>query len=487
MADAPQDTTVVIIGAGFAGLCMGIKLKEAGLDDFVILEASDGVGGTWRANTYPGCACDVPSHLYSYSFAPRSDWSRKYGPQGEILDYIEACADRFGVRPFVRFGVKVVAATYDEADARWLVRAADGRRWRARFVVSALGSLRIPAIPAISGADAFAGAAFHSARWDHDYDLAGKRVAVVGTGASAIQFVPQIAAKVARLHLFQRTPPWIMPKADRPFTGAEKAIFRRLPAVERLYRAGVYWKQEAPVLGFLRAPKLLKIAELEARRHLRAQIADPQLRAKVTPSFHIGCKRVLLSNDYYPALTRANVEVHTEALAELRPRHAVTSDGRELPIDAVIYGTGFRITDFLAPMEVRGAGGQTLAERWRGGPEAYLGSAIHGFPNFFLITGPNTGLGHSSMVFMIEAHVHFIRACIRGVLDRGLRAVEVRADAERRFNARIQARLDKTVWSSGCRSWYLDESGRNIALWPGSTWGFWLRTRRPRRRDFAFT
>jgi cation diffusion facilitator CzcD-associated flavoprotein CzcO len=460
---------------------------EAGIRDFVILEAGDGVGGVWRDNTYPGCACDVPSHLYSYSFEPRADWSRKYGPQGEILDYIERCADKYGMRPFLRHGVKVVAADYDEAAARWLVTAADGRRWRARFVVSALGSLRIPAIPTIPGADDFAGAAFHSARWDHDYDLQGKRVAVVGTGASAIQFVPQIAPKVAKLHLFQRTPPWIMPKPDRAFTGAEKALFRGLPAIERLYRVGVYWRQEAPVLGFLRAPKLLKIAQLAARKHIRDQIADPELRAKVTPTFHMGCKRVLLSNDYYPALARANVEVLTEGLAELRPHHAVTSGGREIEIDAVIYGTGFRITDFLAPLEVRGVGARTLGERWEGGAEAYLGAAIHGFPNLFLITGPNTGLGHSSMVFMIEAHVHFIRACIRGVLDRGLRSVEVRADAERRFNERVQARMRRTVWSSGCKSWYLDENGRNIALWPGSTWGFWLRTRRPRRRDFSFS
>jgi len=480
------ESTVAIIGAGFAGICMAIKLLEAGIRDFVILEAGDGVGGVWRDNTYPGCACDVPSHLYSYSFERSADWSRKYGPQPEILEYIERCTDAYGLRPFLRFSALVTESRYDERSARWNLRSADGRSWRARFVVAGVGSLRVPAIPPIDGAERFAGPAFHSSRWEHDVDLRGKRVAVIGTGASAIQFVPKIAGEVERLYLFQRTAPWIMPKPDRPFRAAERTLFRRVPGLEWLYRKLLYWSKEGPAVGFVRYPALLRLAERIAKKHIRATIGDPALRAKVTPTFAMGCKRILISNDYYPALTRDNVEVVTEGVAELRERSIVTGDGCERPIDAVIYGTGFALRDFLTPMDIIGRDGRELSDEWRDGADAYLGTAVSGFPNFFMLAGPNTGLGHSSMIFMIEAHVHYVLSCIRHVLRRDLDSIEVLPEAVRAYNERIQEKMAKTVWTSGCQSWYLDDKGKNFTLWPSFTWAFWLQTRRVKRRDFCF-
>ncbi len=485
-ADPPSESTIVIIGAGFAGICMAIKLLEAGIRDFVILEAGDGVGGVWRDNTYPGCACDVPSHLYQFSFERSSEWSRKYGPQPEILDYAERCADTYGLRPFLRLGVLVTESRYDEESARWALRSARGQAWRARFVVAGVGSLRVPSIPAIDGAESFAGPAFHSSRWQHDVDLRGKRVAVIGTGASAIQFVPQIAREVERLYLFQRTAPWIMPKPDRGFSAAERALFRRVPGLEWLYRKIVYWSKEGPALGFIRYPAILRVVERVAKKHIRAAIEDPQLREKVTPTFAMGCKRILISNDYYPALARDNVEVVTEGVAELREGSIVAEDGSERRIDAVIYGTGFALRDFLAPMDIFGRDGRELSEQWRAGADAYLGTAVHGFPNFFMLTGPNTGLGHSSMIFMIEAHVHYVLGCIRHVLAGDLDTIEVRPEAVRAYNAEIQEKMAKTVWTTGCKSWYLDDTGRNFTLWPDFTWAFWLRTRRVKRRDFSF-
>ncbi|MCB9703763.1 MAG: NAD(P)/FAD-dependent oxidoreductase [Myxococcales bacterium] len=483
-ATTTASPSIVIIGAGFAGICMAIQLRKAGIHDFVILEAAARVGGTWRDNTYPGCACDIPSHLYSYSFEPRTSWSRKYSPQPEILDYIEHCVDKYELDPHLHLGVTVTRAVFDEVSARWELEAADGRRWSARAVVAGLGALRVPAIPELPGIERFQGAAFHSARWDHSVDLRGKRVAVVGTGASAIQFVPAIAPEVAQLTLFQRTPPWILPKADRAFREGEKAFFGRFPGLERVYRKALYWKHEATAFGFVRHPRFLKVAERMARQHIKASIADPALRAKVTPSFSIGCKRILISNDYYPALNRPNVEVRTDGIAEVRERSVVTGEGREIEVDAILYGTGFAVADFLAPMEVRGIGGRELSEAWRDGAQAYLGTAVAGFPNFFMIIGPNTGLGHNSMVFMIEAHVHYILQCVQSIVG-GVRTLEVREDAQERFNRSLQAQMRGTVWQTGCQSWYLDDHGRNFTLWPSYTWAFWLRTRRVRREDYV--
>lgn len=477
--------TLVIIGAGFAGLCMAIKLKAAGIDDFVVLEAGAGVGGTWRDNTYPGCACDVPSHLYSFSFERRAAWSRKYSGQAEILEYLERCADKYRLRPHLRLNTRAEALRWDAAAGRWWVRTSEGVELSARIVVAGVGGLRVPEIPTIPGRERFSGATFHSARWDHGYALAGKRVAVIGTGASAIQFVPQIADKVAQLSLFQRTPPWILPKPDRAFTGVEKRIFAAAPGIERVYRASIYAQMEATALGFLRFPKILKAAEWLARRHIAAQIEDPALRAAVTPSFAIGCKRILISNDYYPALTRPNVEVVTDPVASIEEAAVVTRSGRRVAVDAIIYGTGFAVRDFLAPMTVVGRDGQELREAWRGGAEAFYGLAVAGFPNFFMIVGPNTGLGHNSMVVMIEAQVRYIRRCVQRILKEGLTALEVLPARQRAFNEGLRGRMRRTVWKSGCQSWYLDDQGENYTLWPGYTWEFVLRTRRPRAADFA--
>ncbi len=479
------EVSVAIIGAGFAGICMAIKLLEAGIRDFVVFEAASGVGGTWRENTYPGCACDIPSHMYSYSFARHPGWSRKFSPQPEILAYIEATVDKYGIRPFIRFDSEIVDASFDEAAGRWRLRTRGGEEASARVVVAGVGPLRVPSIPRLPGIESFEGAAFHSARWDHGYDLTGKRVAVIGTGASAIQFVPQIAPKVAHLALFQRTPPWILPKPDRSFTEGERGLFARFPGVEHLYRAALYCRLEAAAVGFVRRAPILRVATALARRHLHKQVADPALRAKLTPDYEIGCKRILLANDYYPALARPNVEVITDGIDHVAADAIVTRGGQRVACDAIIYGTGFRVRDFLAPMAVHGLGGRELGEVWRESAEAFYGIAVSGFPNFYVLVGPNTGLGHNSIIFMIEAQVRFVMHCVRRILGEGLRTLDVRPEVQRRFMADLQARMGRTVWQSGCQSWYLDEQGHNATLWPGYTWQYWLRTRKVRAGDFA--
>lgn len=484
MSTAAREPSIAIIGSGFAGLGMAIQLKKAGVDDFVIFEAAAEVGGTWRDNTYPGCACDVPSHLYSFSFERRGDWSRAFSGQAEILEYIRGCVDTYGLGPHLRLNTEVVRATFDEVHGRWTVETAAGERHDFRVVVAAVGGLRVPHTPAFPGAERFQGPAFHSARWDHGFDPRGKRIAVIGTGASAIQIVPALAPRAAGLVLFQRTPPWVLPKADRAFSEAEKARFRRHPALSWLLRQKIYLQMEASAVGFVRFPGVLRIAERMARRHLARAIADPELRARLTPDFHIGCKRILIANDYYPAIARDDVDLVTEPIAELRERSVVTRDGREHPVDAIVYCTGFSPRDFLAPMEVRGLGGAELGERWRGGAEAYFGISVADFPNFFVLVGPNTGLGHNSMIFMIEAQVRYVLQAIRAIRDEGLRYLDVLPAVQRRFNRRLQARMEKTVWKSGCQSWYLDEAGKNHTLWPGYTWEYWLRTRRLRRGDY---
>ncbi len=465
---------------------MAIRLKQAGVDSFVVLERGNDVGGTWRDNRYPGCACDVPSHLYSFSFELDPDWSRMYATQPEIQAYLQRCADEYGIRPHIRFGANVVEAAYDDAAAGWTVRTADGRELRARVVVSAMGGLSRPHVPGLPGIERFRGARFHSAEWDHSYDLRGKRVAVIGTGASAIQFVPQIAPGVAQLDLYQRTPPWILPKLDFAFDDATKAGFRRSPARMRRLRNRIYWTNEMRAAGFTVDTRLLRVVENVARKHLAAQVPDPDLRAKLTPDYRLGCKRILIANDYYPALTRPNVELVSAGIAEVREASIVTSDGRERPVDALIYGTGFRATEPIAPTVIRGAGGVSLDDAWRAGISSYLGITVAGFPNLFLISGPNTGLGHTSVVFMAEAQVNYIMACLRALQARRARAVEVLPRAQSRFDRWVQRRMRRTVWASGCKSWYLDARGVNVTLWPSFTVSYWLRTRRMKAADYRF-
>jgi cation diffusion facilitator CzcD-associated flavoprotein CzcO len=480
-----KNVEVAVIGTGFSGLGMAIELKRAGVDSFVVLEKADAVGGTWRENTYPGCACDVQSHLYSFSFEPNPSWSRMFAPQQEIRDYLERCATKYGIRPHIRFNSEVTGAAFDEDAGVWRIQV-NGRDDAvvARAVVSAMGPLHRPAYPEVEGLDEFRGKTFHSAEWDHDYDLAGKRVAVIGTGASAIQFVPQIAKKAAQVHLFQRTPPWIVPKPDRRISKLERRLFTRFPKLQDAYRSSIYWRLESRVLGFTVHPKAMKVAELVARAHIRRQVKDPQLRRKVTPDYTIGCKRILISNDYYPALARDNVNVVTDGIARVTERGVVLHDGTEHEVDAIIFGTGFKVTDLLTPLSIYGRGGRDINDAWREGIEAYLGTSVAGFPNLFLLLGPNTGLGHSSMVYMIESQTRYVLECVRALRERDVRYIDVRPEVQSQFNDAIQAQLSRAVWASGCKSWYLDAHGRNRTAWPGFTFKFRQATSRLREDDY---
>ena len=468
---------IAIIGAGFSGLGTAIRLREQGIDDFVVLERHDDVGGTWWANTYPGCACDVPSHLYSFSFAPNPDWSRTYSPQPEIRAYLQRCAERYDLYRSIRLGVSVTAAAWDDAAGRWRLETSAGPL-DARVLVAAVGHLAEPRVPALPGLDRFAGTVFHTARWDHDHDVTGERVAAIGTGASAIQFVPALQPKVARMHVFQRTPPWVMPHTSRPIRAAERRLYRRVPALQRALRAGIYAGREALVLGFAKHPRLMAVPERIARRHLRAQVPDPALRARVTPGYTIGCKRILPSNGWYPALAQPNVELVTDAITEIRPHGVVTADGTEREVDTIIFGTGFHVSDTPIGRYVRGRGGQRLVDAWAGSPRAHLGCTVAGFPNLFLLLGPNTGLGHSSMVYMLESQIAYVVDALRVMRERGAAVAEVRPEVQAAYNRALDARMARSVWTTGCSSWYLDATGRNSALWPDWTWRFRQRTRR---------
>ncbi|ETK33685.1 flavin-containing monooxygenase [Microbispora sp. ATCC PTA-5024] len=469
---------ITIIGSGFAGLCMAIKLKEAGYHDFVILEKDGDLGGTWRDNTYPGCACDVPSPLYSFSFELNPGWSRLFSPQQEIWDYLRACVDKYGLGPHIRFGAQVSSLEYDDERATWRVSTADGDSFETHAVVSGIGALHVPSLPDIPGRDRFTGTAFHSARWDHSRDLTGARVAVIGTGASAVQFVPVVARQAGRLTVFQRTPPWIQPKPDVEIPERMRRALRT-PVAARALRDTIYWLLETRAVGFTIDPRLMKVQRRMAERHLAAQVADPALRAKLTPDYTIGCKRILLSSDYYPALTRENVELVTDRVTEIRERSIVDATGREHEVDVIVYGTGFKVVDALNEQRIIGRNGLKIQDAWRDGVEAYLGVSTAGFPNLFFLLGPNTGLGHTSVVFMIEAQVRYVMDCLRLLSRTGAGAVDVRPGAQRAYNDRLQRRLDRLVWTEGgCTSWYLDEHGKNRTIWPGFTFEYWARTRK---------
>lgn len=469
---------VVIVGAGFAGLAMGIRLKQSGFNDFTIVEQDDGVGGTWRVNHYPGAACDIESHLYSFSFAPNPDWSRTFAPQREILAYLERCTDTWGLRPHLRLNTAVTGARFDEASGTWRVDTSAGDTLIARVLIPATGGLSRPSYPDIPGLSSFAGQTFHSARWNHEEALTGKRVAVIGTGASAIQIVPAIAPEVGKLHLFQRTPPWIVPRNDRALTALERTAFRHAPALQQGVRALQYLRHELLAVGFVMRPELLRLLSNLALYHLRRSIPDPVLREKLRPDYVMGCKRILLSDDYYPSLLRDNVELVTEGIREIVPNGVVTSDGEMREVDALVLATGFQAADAVAPFTVTGRNGRELNDAWRNGAEAYLGTTVAGFPNLFLIVGPNTGLGHSSMVFMIESQVAYILDALRTMQSERLSWVDVQPGIQATFNDRVQERMPRTVWASGCRSWYFSSTGRNTTLWPGFTFEYRLRTRR---------
>ena len=470
---------IAIVGAGFAGLGAAIRLRQEGIEDFVVFEKNPDVGGTWWDNSYPGCQCDVPSHLYSFSFALNPAWSNTYSPQPEIWAYLRRTAERFGVLPHIRLSTAVLDARWDEATATWRLETSDGVH-TADVLIGANGALSEPATPDLPGLDRFDGTAFHSARWDETEHLAGKRVAVIGTGASAIQIVPRIQPDVAQLHVFQRTPPWVLPHSSRPIRDVERTVYRHVPAAQRLVRALVYWSRELVAYGMTRNPRMLKPVRRMAIRHMCEQVQDPALRKKLTPSYTPGCKRLLPSNDYYPALTHDNVEVVTDGIAEIRDHSIVTVDGTEREIDVVVLATGFHVTDNPMMERIRGRDGRSLLERWRAhGAQAYLGTTVPDFPNFFLLAGPNTGIGHTSLVFMIEAQIAYVVDALRTMTARGAATVEVRHEPFVAYNAELQAKMRRTVWNTGgCASWYLDAEGRNTTLWPDFTWKFRQRTRR---------
>jgi len=469
------DRTVdhLIIGAGFAGLCMAIKLQEDGETDFLVIERGSDVGGTWRDNTYPGAACDVPSQLYSFSFAPNRVWTRSFSPQPEIQSYIQRVAREAGVLDRFVFDTSVDDARWDEDTQRWIVTTSAGE-FVARHLISGAGALVEPKLPDIEGIEDFQGEVFHSARWNHDIDLAGKRVAVIGTGASAIQIVPEIAKVVDHLDVYQRTAPYVLPRSDRPYTGVEKFLFKHAPLVQRAYREAIYWAREAYVPGFTLAPKLAAPARRLALANLARGVEDPELRERLTPNFQIGCKRILISNTYYPAIASQHVELVTDAITQVNGHSIATADGTERPIDVLIIATGFHTTDQPIAHHIYGRDGLSLADTWaEGGMAAYKGTTVHGFPNYFQIVGPNTGLGHSSMVLMIESQVGYVRDALRTKALNRYATLEPRLHAQEGWNADLQKRLGRSVWNSGgCASWYLDEHGRNTVLWPRTTFAF---------------
>ncbi len=458
---------------------MGIRLLQAGITDFLIIEKSEDAGGTWYENRYPGCACDVPSHLYSYSFECNPEWTRMYASQPEIWQYLKRCVEKYGLTPHIRYKTRFQEAAWDEAAGLWRVMAGDNLRIHARVLVSGVGALHVPRYPEIPGLDRFEGPKFHSATWKPDVDLTGKSVAVVGTGASSIQFVPQIAPQAGRLYLFQRTPAWIVPRRDFGISEKWRKRFGSVPGLMRAFRSFLFLSLEWRVLNFLGNRTVREYFERIARRHLEASIADPKLREQLTPSYEIGCKRILVSDDFYPALERPNVELVTEKIAEIRPKSIVTSDGVERAVDMLIFGTGFQVTEAFIGMRLYGRGGIELHDAWREGMSAYLGVTVSGFPNFFILLGPNTGLGHNSVVLMIEAQVGYVIKSLKMMRRRKIAMMEVRAESQQQFAAGIRERMGRKVWQSGgCRSWYQDtKTGENTTLWPGSVIRYKRKTR----------
>jgi cation diffusion facilitator CzcD-associated flavoprotein CzcO len=460
---------VVVVGAGISGICAAIKLREAGVTDLVVLEKADTYGGTWRANTYPGCACDVPSGLYSYSFAPNSEWSRLYGGQAEILEYVDGVARDHGLEEVTRFGVEVLGASWDDAAGHWRVETSSGEM-TAQFLVSAPGPWNEPIIPDVRGLAEFPGEVWHSARWNHDYDLGGKRVAVIGTGASAVQFVPEIQRDVAELHLFQRTAHWVLPKLDHPVPDVEKWAMRRLPFMQTGLKRIEYALMEGVGAAFHNPKPWMYGLQAVGKAYLRAAVRDAELREKLTPKYLLGCKRILFSNNYLQSLTKENVEVHATGVAEVRGSTVIGSDGSEAEVDAIILGTGFHILDMPVAELVRGDDGRTLAEHWSGSPEAYLGTVVAGFPNAFLVLGPSLGSGHSSAFTIAEAQVSFVVDAISRARREEWATLAVRPEVQAEYVEQVQAALQGTAYTmSSCHSYFIDANGRNSFSWPWST------------------
>jgi cation diffusion facilitator CzcD-associated flavoprotein CzcO len=474
--------SIAIIGAGFSGLGMAYYLKQAGFDDFVIYEKAADLGGTWRENTYPGAACDVPSHLYSYSFDPHYPWSTAFGPQKEILDYLRQLARKYDLLRHVRYNREVAGAQFDEPRGLWRIAFTDGETADAQVLITGVGQLHRPAFPDVPGIERFRGRAFHSARWEHDYDFTGKTVASIGTGPSAIQYVPELAKQVQQLHVFQRSPAWCVHKIDRAYTRPEKWLLRHWPWTHTLDRIRIFWYVEF-VASVVQKHSLFHWFSNALVRAihgilLRVQVKDPALRAKLTPGFPVGCKRLLFSNDWFKTLAQPHVELVTDAIREITETGVTTADGRHRAVDAIVYGTGFTATQFLAPMDLRGRNGASLRERWRAGADAYLGMTVADFPNFFMLYGPNTNLGIGTIIYMLERQQRYIVQCVQLLRDRGLRYLDVQRDAQRAFNDEVARRSGELVYLDGCNSWYLT-GGRNTQNWVGYMTEYGRRVRRP--------
>jgi cation diffusion facilitator CzcD-associated flavoprotein CzcO len=470
-----RQLSVGIVGAGFGGVGMGIRLQQEGFEDFTIFERGETVGGVWRANTYPGAACDVPSHLYSFSFAPGTRWSRRYAPQPEILDYLEECVENFDLGSRLRLGVEATAASFDSSSGRWTLTTDDGNSHEFDILVTACGQLTRPAIPSIPGAEDFAGAIFHSAEWDHGEDLNGRRVAVIGTGASAIQFVPEVAKQARQLTIYQRSAPWILPKMDREYPRWEQRLFRRFPARVAAARMAMFGFVECATYGFTGKKWLMAPFRAVAERERRARLSDPDLIEKATPDYEIGCKRILFTSDWFPALARDNVELLSGGVERITATGVVGADGVEREADVIIYGTGFQSRNFVAPMEIRGVEGRELGAVWRDAPDAYLGTTVSGFPNMFVMYGPNTNHGSGSVPYTLECQYNYALDAISRIRDGDLRYIDLRPETMAEWNREMAERSKPTVWvTGGCESWYLNENGVNTNNWPGP----WLEFRR---------
>jgi cation diffusion facilitator CzcD-associated flavoprotein CzcO len=477
---------VAIVGAGFAGLGAAIQLLRSGRTNFVVFERAAEVGGTWRDNTYPGCACDVPSHLYSFSFAPNPRWSRTYSPQPEIQQYIKKTVEQFGLRSHIRFNTEIIRTEFQEEHGCWQLTDRAGQTTTARVVIGAIGPLNRPSIPRLPGIDTFAGRAFHSSNWDHTVDLTGKRVAVIGTGASAIQIVPELAKIAGQLSVYQRTAPYVVPRMDEPIGLATQRLFGQVPALQQLNRAWIYWFNELKGLGFIGNKTVARLAADEARKHREASINDPDLLRKVTPNYQLGCKRVLVSDEYYPALTRPNVSLTTDPIQAVTPTGIVTADGTEHPTDVIVYGTGFVAADIISDLTITGLDGRNLFENWlESGAEAYKGITVSGFPGLLFLVGPNTGLGHNSIIHMIESQVNYALDYLR-LLDRAGEGayLNVKPAVQSAYNERLQQDLQSTVWASGCQSWYMNAAGRNTTIWPKLTVDYRRETARADPADY---
>jgi len=462
----------LIIGTGFGGIGAAIRLQKMGKNNFLIIEKADAVGGTWRDNTYPGAQCDIPSVLYSFSFELNPEWSRRFSNQPEILNYMQGVVSKAKLKDHIRFQQEVEQARFNEERGVWQVTTKQGQRYEARYIISACGQLSRPSYPKLSGVENFKGEIFHSARWNHDYDLQDKRIAVVGTGASAVQFVPQIVPKAKQLTLFQRSAPYVLPKPDRNYFNVENILFKAIPGFQRLIRGLVYTQHETRQILFGPLKAVLPGIEFLFRQYLKIMVKDKTLREKITPDYRLGCKRMLIANNYYPALNQPNADVDTSGIAEIKENSIITKDGREIEVDVIIYGTGFQTTDFLSPMQIKGMAGHDLNEDWRSGAEAFKGITITGYPNLMMLYGPNTNIGHNSAVFMIESQLNYIMDFIKQVDAKQLRYMDVKPSTQKEHNTELQDNLKNSVWASGCHSWYLSESGKNINNWSDYTYRY---------------